>query len=271
MRIHIVRQTGAPPGEHAFLGHRWWQNDCDGGIARGVLESSSIITLLGVLKAQRADVSILCTQYLIGATRAGSNALSLYPIAPLPRRHLIFLHKDDDLRAWLLAKDGKHPLDLMVRQSRLEEAGDNRLTPEHVWGKPPFFDHNVRDHSEQAEDIVGGIEWGDQYDQDDHIVVRNRRMRQQSGERWEEMEEMDDDEDDKGADCEEDDSEEDVAEGERQSQMPPEHQIIVIDVSLLYYSYLEEYQARALNRINRTTIQAPLAPRGNPAPPGFSH
>jgi len=44
-------------------------------------------------------------------------------------------------------------------------------------------------------------------------------MRQQSGERWDEMEDMDDDKDDEGADSEgadgeEDHSEEDVAEGE---------------------------------------------------------
>ena len=56
-------------------------------------------------------------------------------------------------------------------------------------------------------------------------------MRQQSGERWDEMEDMDDDEDDEGADGEEEDSEEDVAEGERESQMPQERQTIVIDIS----------------------------------------
>jgi len=78
---------------------------------------------------------------------------------------------------------------------------------------------------------VGGIEWDDQ---DDHIMVSNTRMRQQAGERWDEMEDMDDDE--------EDDSDEDVAEGERESQMPQKRQTIVIDVSLLCFSYLEEYQ-----------------------------
>jgi len=75
-------------------------------------------------------------------------------------------------------------------------------------------------------------------------VVRNRRMRQQSGEHWDEMEDMDDDEDDEGAEGEEDDSEEDVAEGERESQMPQERQTIVIDVSLLCFRYLEEYQTQ---------------------------
>jgi len=65
-------------------------------------------------------------------------------------------------------------------------------------------------------------------------------MRHQSGERGDEMEDMDDE----GADGEEDDSEEDVAEGERESQMPQERQTIVIDVSLLCFSYLEEYQSQ---------------------------
>jgi len=94
---------------------------------------------------------------------------------------------------------------------------------------------------------MGGIQWDDEDDENDHILVRNRCMRQQSGEGWDEMEDMDDDEDDEGAegekdDSEEDDSEEDVAEGERESQIPQERQTIVIDVSLLCFSYLEEYQ-----------------------------
>jgi len=200
-----------------------------------------------VIKAQRAEEAIRCPRYLIGTTREGSNALSLDPTAPLPLQDLIFLHKDDDLRAWLLPNDGKHPLDLIVLESRLEEAGDDRSTPEPVGGRHPFFNRNVWDHSGQAEDIVGGIQWedkDDKDDKDDHIVVRNRHMRQQSGERWDEMEDMDDDEDDEGADGEEDDSKEDVAEGARESQMPQERQTIVIDVSLLCFSYLEEYQTQ---------------------------
>jgi len=91
----------------------------------------------------------------------------------------------------------------MVLESRLEEAGDERSTPGPVGGRHTFFDRNVCDHSGQAEDIVGGIQWhdkDDKDDKDDHIVVRNRRMRQQSGERWDEMEDMDDEEDDERAD-----------------------------------------------------------------------
>jgi len=69
-------------------------------------------------------------------------------------------------------------------------------------------------------------------------------MRQQSGERWDEMEDMDDDEDDEGADGEDDDSQEDVADGERESHMPQERHTIVIDIGLLCFGYLEEYQTQ---------------------------
>jgi len=75
----------------------------------------------------------------------------------------------------------------MVLESHLENAGDDRLRPKPVGGRHPFFDRNVWDHSGQAEDIVGGIQWDDKDDKDDHIVVRNRRMRQQSGECWDEI------------------------------------------------------------------------------------
>jgi len=200
-----------------------------------------------VIKAQRAKVAILCPQYLIGANREDSKALSLDPTAPLPLRDLIFLHKDEDLQAWLLANDGKHPLDLMVLESRFEEAGDDRSRPEPVGGRHAFFDRNLCDHSGHADDIVGGIQLDDEDeedDEDDHIVVRNRRMRQQSGEGWDEMEDMDDEEDDEGAGGEEDNSEEAVAEGDRKSQMPQERQTILMDVSLLCFSYLEEYQTQ---------------------------
>ena len=138
MRIHFVRRTGAPQGEHVFLGYPWWQNGSR-GIAWGVLESPSMKILHGVRKAQRAEEEILCLRYLMGATREGSNPLSVDASAPLPLRDLIFFHKDTDLRAWLLANDGKHPLDLMVLESRLEEAEDDRSTPEHVGGQTPIF------------------------------------------------------------------------------------------------------------------------------------
>jgi len=88
------------------------------------------------------------------------------------------------------------------------------------------------------------MQWDDADDADHHIVVRNRPMRQQSRERGDQREDKDNDENDEGLDGEEDDSEEDVAEGERESQMLQERQTIVIDVSLLCFSYLEEYQTQ---------------------------
>ena len=162
MRILIIRRTGGRQGEHAFLGHPWWQNGSDRGIAWGVLQSPSIKNLLGLIKAQRPEETMLCARYLMGTTREGSNALSLDPTAPLHLRDLIFLHKDDDPQAWLLANDDKHPLDLMVLESRREEAEDDRSILEPIRGRQSFIDRNVYDHSGQAEDIVGGVQGDDE-------------------------------------------------------------------------------------------------------------
>ena len=64
-------------------------------------------------------------------------------------------------------------------------------------------------------------------------------MRQQSGERWNDMEDMDDDEDDHYDEGE--DGKEDVVADEPESQMPSVRETIVIDVSLSHFSCLEEY------------------------------
>jgi len=125
MRIHIVCRTGARQGEHLFLGYPRWQNDSDRGIAWGVLQSPSLKYLLGVINAQRPKEASGYPRYVTRATGEGSNGLSLDPRAPHTLRDLIFLKKDDDLWAWLLANDGKHPLDLMVLDSSLKEAGDD--------------------------------------------------------------------------------------------------------------------------------------------------
>ena len=64
-------------------------------------------------------------------------------------------------------------------------------------------------------------------------------MGQQLGERWDEIEDMNDDY--KGYDDHEgEDGKEDVAEDERDSQMLPQRQTIVIDISLSHFSCLEE-------------------------------
>ena len=74
--------------------------------------------LLGVIKTQHLEQAIETPQYLIGVTGDGSCTLRLLPAAPLPLRDVIFLNEDDNIRAWLLANDGRHPLDLMVLVSR---------------------------------------------------------------------------------------------------------------------------------------------------------
>jgi len=132
----------------------------------------------------------------------------------------------------------------MVLELDLQDVGDDRSTPEPVGGRHPLFNCKLGDHSGQVEDKVVSIQLDDEDDEDDHIVVGNRRIKQHSGERWDEIADMAHDEDDERADGEEDDSEEDVAERERESQMPQERQTIVLDVSLLCCSYIEEYQTQ---------------------------
>ena len=103
-----------------------------------MVEWPSIKNLLGVIKAQRVAEAILYPQYLIGNTREGSDAVRQDPTAPLPLRDRIFLNKDDDLRAWLVANNGKHPLNLMVLQSHHMEAGDDTSMAEPIGGRHPF-------------------------------------------------------------------------------------------------------------------------------------
>jgi len=69
-------------------------------------------------------------------------------------------------------------------------------------------------------------------------------MTQQSGERCDEMEDMDEDEDDEGAGGEENDRQADVLEGQGESAMPQDRPTIVINLSLLCFSYLEEYHTQ---------------------------
>ena len=84
--------------------------------------------LLVVVKAQRVEQAIETHRYLNGATGDGSCALRLSPTAPLPLPDLIFLNADDDIRAWLLANNGRHRLDLMVLESRPDLRQDSTPT-----------------------------------------------------------------------------------------------------------------------------------------------
>lgn len=154
MRIHIVRRTGAPAAQHPFLGHPWCVRDSDRGIAWGVLATPSIRDLLRVVRGQDVEEEINCPRYLIGATGEGATRLRQDPEDPLPLRQLIFLNRDDDIRAWLLANNGHDPLDLLVIESRPEDGDDLDETPEPPNGRYPFFDRDVWDEWAGAEDVA---------------------------------------------------------------------------------------------------------------------
>jgi len=143
LRMHIIRRTGALPTVHRFLGHPWFVNDSDRGIAWGVLTTPSIMDLLRVVRAQDVEEEIRCPRYLIGATGEGAAMLSQKPDDPLPLRQLIFLNRNDDIRAWFLPNKGHDPLDVMVLKSRREDGEDLDETPEPPNGRYPFFDRDV--------------------------------------------------------------------------------------------------------------------------------
>jgi len=151
VRIHIVRRTGAPAAQHPFLGHPWCVRDSDRGIAWGVLTVPSIADLLRLVRAQDVEEEIKCPWYLIGATGEGATRLRQDPEEPLPLRQLIFLNRDNDIRAWFLANNSHDPLDLMVLESRPEDGEDPDETPEPSDGRHPFFDREVWDDSAGAE------------------------------------------------------------------------------------------------------------------------
>jgi len=151
VRIHIVCRTGAPAAQHLFLGHLWCVSDSDRGIASGVRSAPSIADRLRLLRAQDVKEEIKCPRYLIGATGEGATRLRQDPEEPLPLRQLIFLNRDDDIRAWFLTNNGHDPLDLMVLESGPEGGEDPDETPKPPDGWHPFFDREVWDDSAGAE------------------------------------------------------------------------------------------------------------------------
>ena len=123
--------------------------------------------LLGVIKAQRVEQRIENSRYLTGASGDGSCSLRLSPATPLPPRDLIFLNEDNNIHAWLLANDGRHPLDLMVLESGPDLGEDGRPTPEPADGRYRYFDRQVWDRSRQAGENLGSqVEEGDDDDDD---------------------------------------------------------------------------------------------------------
>jgi len=152
--MHFIRRTSALPPVHPFLGHPWFVKDSDRGIAWGVLTSPSILDLLRVVRGQEVEEEIQCPRYLIGATGEGAAMLRQEPDDPLPLRQLIFLNRNNDIRAWFLANKGHDPMDLMVLKSRREDGEDLDETPEPPNGRYPFFDCDVWDESAGGEDSV---------------------------------------------------------------------------------------------------------------------
>lgn len=109
-------------------------------------------TLLRVLQRQHVEEAIGYPRYLIGATGQGATSLRQKPSDPLPLSELIFLYRDDDIQAWLLANPGKDPLDLLVLESRQEQGRNRDETPAPASGRYPFFNRKVWDRWGQMDD-----------------------------------------------------------------------------------------------------------------------
>jgi len=91
------------------------------------MATPSIRDLLRVIRGQEVEEEIISPRYLISVTGEGATRLRQHR-EDLPLRHLIFLTRDDDIRVWLLA-NSHDPLDLLVLESRPEDADDLDETP----------------------------------------------------------------------------------------------------------------------------------------------
>ena len=169
MRIHIVRRTGAPAAQHRFLGHPWCLRDSDRGIAWGVLATPSIRDLLRVVRGQDVEEEINNPRYLISATGEGATRLRQDPEEPLPLRQLIFLNRDDDIRAWLLANNGHDPLALLVLESRAEDGDQLDETPKPPNGRYPFFHRDIWDEWAGVEDAPQEMQQEESIDEDEWL------------------------------------------------------------------------------------------------------
>jgi len=176
--MHIIRRTGALPTVHPFLGHPWFVNDSDRGIAWGVLTTPSIMDLLRVVRGQDVEDEIRCPSYLIGATGEGAAMLRQKPDGPLPLRQRIFLNRNDDIREWFLANKGQDPLDLMVLESRRDDGEDLDETPEPPNWRYLFFDRDIWDESAGGEDSVREMRDEESVDDEEWLVA------EPEGETW---------------------------------------------------------------------------------------
>ena len=179
------------------------------------------------------EQAIETPRYLIGATGDSSCALRLSPTARLPIRDLIFLNEDDHIRAWLLANDGRHPLDLMVHEARPDLREDGTPTPEPVDGRYLYFDRQILDRSGQAGDNLGIQEGEEDYDNNVHDYDqegdgRGRGEKSSSDDvEREGVGESDEDDEDDEDDEEDEDDEDDEVEGV--SRMPEKESAAHID------------------------------------------
>ena len=123
---------------------------------------------MGFVKAQHVEQAIEIPQYRSRVTNDGSCTIRLSAATPLSLQDLIFLNEDDDIRAWLLVNDGRHPFDLMVLESRPDPREDDTPKPEPANSRYRYFECNIRDHSGPAGNNMGIQEEDDDDDDDDY-------------------------------------------------------------------------------------------------------
>ena len=184
--------------------------------------------LLGMVKTQCVEQAIETPRYLIGATADGSCALRLSPEAPLLLRDLIFFNEDDDIRAWLLANDGRHSLDLLVLESRPDLRVDCTTTPRPADGRYRYFDRKIWDRTGQTGNNLGIQQEDDDDDDDDYDQEGGGRG---SGEKSssDDMEPDDVGESDEDTESDEDNENDENEELERFSRMAEKESAARID------------------------------------------
>jgi len=109
---------GALAAGHLFLDHHWCGSDLGRGIEWGVLARPSMKNLIEVGRGQRVEEEIGYPRYLIRATREGAVWLRQEPEKPITLGQVIFLHRNNDIIACLLANHGQARLNLLVVESR---------------------------------------------------------------------------------------------------------------------------------------------------------
>jgi len=167
--IHIVRRTGVPAAQHPFMGHPWCLRDSDQGIAWGVLAPPRIRDLLRVVRGQDVQEEINSPGYLIGTTGEGATRLRQDLEEPLLLHQLIFLNRDDYIRAWLLANNCHDPLNLLVLESHPQDGHDLVETPKPPNGRYSFFNRDFWDEWAGVEDAPEEMQEEEWIDEDEWL------------------------------------------------------------------------------------------------------